>query len=246
MNIKKLEIESTILGKNIYKLEEITAKNSFKKEESSIIKKYSPFYIQCTIDAGELDSIHKMEDAGFRFVEFRYKKTLDINTFHSISEFAFYPNIIKLIADKEDYEKAELLLKNSIADDRFSRDPIIPAELSQNRLQAYLKKSYDNYPDEFIYGLFNKNTGELLAIKTGEIKSKIEATFSQTALKEDLDIEKLTYMIDALIISKLKEAGTTIFSTVTSGFNMMEMDLHISGLKYKIVSTSVILRKIYN
>lgn len=246
MNFQKLEIESKILGKNIFKLEEIRAKDSFINEESQIIKKHTPFYVQCTIDAGDLQTIHKMEDAGFRFVEFRYKKNLDINSFHSISEMSFYPNIIKEITDGIDYQKAQQLLKDTQADDRFSRDPIIPEELSQNRLQAYLKKSYDNYPNEFVYGLFNKNTNELLAIKTGEIKSKTEATFSQTALKEDLDIEKFTYMIDALIISKLKENRTTIFSTVTSGFNMMEMDLHISGLKYKIVSTSVILRKIYN
>ena len=246
MKIKKLEIESKILGREVYQLVETIDGKDFLSEEPSIISNNEPFYIQCLIDASELETIHSMEDAGFRFAEFRFKKLLDINSFQNVGELAFYPYLIKSIRDEKDYKKALLLINNSKPDDRFSRDPVIPEELSQKRLKVYLKKSFDNYPNEFIYGLFNKNTNELLAIKTGEIKNKDNIAFSQTALKRNLDKEKFTYMIDALLISQFKEKGFRIFNTVTSGFNMMEMDLHISGLKYKIVSTSVILRKIYN
>ena len=245
MKVKKLEIESKILGQNVCHVEEISDGKAFIKEEASIVSKFKPYYIQCSIDSSDLKTIHAMEEDGFRFVEFRFKKLLDINTFRKIDALAFYPYGIKLIADEADFRKAKLLVKESSPDDRFSRDPVIPKELSKKRLQYYLKKSLDNSPDEFICGLFNKNTNELLAIKTGEIKNSDEVTFFHTYLEKNLDKEKYTYMIDALLISQFIEKGIQFFYAISSGLNLMEMDLHISDLKYKIVSASVILRKIY-
>ena len=92
---------------------------------------------------------------------------------------------------------------------------------------------------------YNKNTDELLVIKTGELNQDNEVFFYHTALQKGLDLKKHTYMLDSLIISQLINEGVTIFYAVTSGFNMMEMDL-ISELKYKLISTSVILRKVYS
>ena len=113
------------------------------------------------------------------------------------------------------------------------------------RLQWYLKKSYDNKENEFIWGLFNKNSGELLGFKTIALSNKKQVIIQQTAIRQELDIQKFTFMLDALVISHYTDQGISYFYSVTSGFNLMEVDLHVSDLKYKNISSSVILRKIY-
>lgn len=246
MRITKLDIESNILGREVYQVEEIEDGSSFTAEEATIISKYHPYYIQCMLDAGDLETIHAMEDAGFRFVEFRLKKMLDVNSFQSISEYSYYPYYVKRFRDEQNFRKAQQILKSSSPDDRFTRDPIIADDLSQNRLQGYLQKSYDNSSSEFLYGLFNKNTEELLGFKTIEIKNGDQVIFCQTAIKEELDTKKFTHMLDSMVISQLLESGILSFYAITSGLNLMEMDLHLSVLKYKNVSSSVILRKVYS
>lgn len=246
MRIKKLEIESNILGREVYQVEEIEDGSSFTSEEPTIISKYHPFYIQCMIDAGDLATIHAMEDAGFRFVEFRLKKMLDVNSFQNIGEYSYFPYYVKTFRDEQNLKKAQQILKSSSPDDRFTRDPIIVDDLSQNRLQGYLQKSFDNSSSEFLYGLFNKNTDELLGFKTIEIINEDQVIFCQTAIKDDLDTKKFTHMLDSLIISQILESGIQSFYAITSGLNLMEMDLHLSVLKYKNVSSTVILRKVYN
>lgn len=245
MIIKKLEIESEILGRNVLHLEDLEDSQDFASVEASIVAEHAPFYVQSIIDASDLKLIHSMEAAGFRYVEFRLRKQLDINSFHSVNELAYFPYVIKSIRDEENFVKAQEILQQSQQDDRFSRDPLITADISMKRLQWYLKKSYDNRENEFIWGLFNKNSGELLGFKTIALNNNKQVVIQQTAIRQDLDIQKFTFMLDALVISHYTDQGISYFYSVTSGFNLMEVDLHVSDLKYKNISASVILRKIY-
>ena len=245
MKVKKLDIESEILGHSVIQLNDIQNSEDFLSAESEIVSEHQPFYVQCQLDAADLEKIHAMEEAGFRFVEFRLRKQLDINSFHSINELAYFPYVIKSIRDEENFAKAQEILQQSQQDDRFSRDPLITADISMKRLQWYLKKSYDNRENEFIWGLFNKNSGELLGFKTIALNNKKQVVSQQTAIRQELDIQKFTFMLDVLVISHYTDQGISYFYSVTSGFNLMEVDLHVSDLKYKNISSSVILRKIY-
>lgn len=245
MEVKKLNIESEILGRSVLQLSDIRHIDEFRSAEAGIISEHQPFYVQCQLDAADLETIHGLEEAGFRFVEFRLRKQLDINSFHSVNELSYYPYVIKSIRDEENFAKAQDILQQSRQDDRFSRDPLINADISMKRLQWYLKKSYDNRENEFIWGLFNKNSGELLGFKTIALSNKKQVIIQQTAISQELDIQKFTFMLDALVISHYTDQGISYFYSITSGFNLMEVDLHVSDLKYKNISASVILRKIY-
>lgn len=245
MKIKKLDIESEILGKAVIRLDEINNSQEFLSAESELRSAHNPFYVQCQVEASDLEKIHAMEEAGFRFAEFRLRKQLDIHSFHTVNELSYFPYVIKSIRDEENFAKAQQILEQSQQDDRFSRDPLIKADISMKRLQWYLEKSYKNRENEFIWGLFNKNSGELLGFKTIAYNEKKQVIFQQTAMNKDLDLQKFTFMLDALVISHYVEKGISYFYSVTSGFNLMEVDLHVSDLKYKNISSSVILRKIY-
>jgi hypothetical protein len=162
-----------------------------------------------------------------------------------VDQLAYYPYVIRSVRDEESFEKAVQILEQSKPDDRFSRDPLISEDISMKRLQWYLKKSFENRGKEFVCGLFNKNTSEMLGFKTIELNEKNQVLFEQTAVRQDLDNQKFTFMLDALVISHYLEEGVNYFFSVTSGFNLMEVDMHISDLKYKNISSSLILRKIY-
>lgn len=245
MEIKKLDIESEILGRAVIRLNDIRNSEEYVSAEPGIIKEHRPFYVQCQFDAADLEKIHAMEEIGFRYVEFRLRKQLDINAFRSVNELAYFPYVIKSIRDEENLKIAQEILQQSQQDDRFSRDPMITADISMKRLQYYLNKSYENRENEFIWGLFNKNSGELLGFKTIEMNNKKQVIFQQTAIRKELDLQKFTFMLDALVISHYVDLGINYFFSVTSGFNLMEVDLHVADLKYKNNSAAVILRKIY-
>jgi hypothetical protein len=53
------------------------------------------------------------------------------------------------------------------SDDRFTRDPLISNELAKKRLDLYITKSLSSYPRQFVYGLFNSQTEELIGFRTG-------------------------------------------------------------------------------
>ena len=53
------------------------------------------------------------------------------------------------------------------SDDRFTRDPLISNDIARKRLELYITKSLSSYPWQFVYGLFNSQTEELIGFRTG-------------------------------------------------------------------------------
>ena len=91
---KRLQAESKLLNKNVIKLsawKEITEIIRFIPEE--------PSYVYCELDATDLVSIHALEEAGFRFSEFRVSSILKTDD-SEISIRPFYPFVAEIITEK--------------------------------------------------------------------------------------------------------------------------------------------------
>lgn len=245
MELTKLEIESDLFKRNVFQLEDIIEGNEFTLLEKSIIKAYNPYYLQCIAESSDIKLIHSLEDAGFRFIEFRVIKTLEAHDFANVGYNAFYPYQLHLITEKSSLAKAEQLLFDKYSDDRFAKDPLIKNNISKARIVSYLHKSFSNQSNEFIYGLINYNTGELVAFKSGEIISKNEALFYLTGAVKNSEHSKYCNILETLLISALLAKGVIRIHAITSGFNVPELNLSTHDLNYKIKSTKVILRKLY-
>ena len=188
--------------------------------------------------------IHSLEDVGFKFIEFRLTKTLDLQTLNAIGKNVFYPFMLHSITDEKIYTTAKKLLFSDFHDDRFSKDPFIKKNISKARLAEYLRKSFTHQPKEFLYGLINVNSHELVAFKSGELMHKDEAAFYLTGSIKNQE-NKYRNMLESLLISELKEKGVKWIKSITSGLNVIELNLTTRDLPYRIESSSVILRKIY-
>ena len=246
MEIIKLEIETDLFRKNVYQLDDIFDGKEFYEQEEIIYKDFKPYYIQCLVESADIKLIHSLEDIGFRFVEFRVINTLLSQNFNLISDNAFYPYQLQLITNKLIFKKAELLLKESFSDDRFSNDPLIKKNISKDRIVSYLHKSFVNQPGEFLYGLINATTDEMVAFKSGEIFNNNEVMFYLNGSKKKQDDSKFYNMLDNLLISSLITQGIIEFHSITSGYNFKELNLYTHNLNFNIQSTKVLLRKIYN
>lgn len=246
MKINKLEIESSLLRKNVFQIDELLNGDEFNKQEEDFVKKHKPFYVQCILESSKIKLIHSLEDAGFRFIEFRVTKTLNSNTFNPVGENVFYPYQLHQITEESYFSSTKQLLLDSYADDRFSKDPLMKNNISKARLLGYLQKSYANQPQEFLYGLINANTGDLVAFISGEFIRKNEVQFYLNGSLKGNENSKYGNMLDILLIGLLVANGIKWFHSISSGLNIFELNLTTRDLPYRIEATSVILRKIYN
>ncbi len=240
-----LKTESKLLGKNVIKLSAWKSLREIIESETKLITDFDPCYVYCEVDATELISIHALEQAGYQFSEFRIKSTL--NTSESeYSTRAFYPFLAEIINEKTILEEAIKTLNQNPCDDRFSNDPFIPSDFTAKRNVHNLKKSFRSWPKEFLLGIFNSHTEELIAFRSGAILNKTEAQLFQYGIANTSDFHHTADMLEAFTIQHLKEQGIQYIHAVSTGFNIPELNRLTQNHGFKMVSSQVILRKVFN
>ena len=236
---KRLQAESKLLNKNVIKLsawKEITEIIRFIPEE--------PSYVYCELDATDLVSIHALEEAGFRFSEFRVSSILKTDD-SEISIRPFYPFVAEIITEKTQFNSAVKILQEAYDDDRFSTDPLIGKEFAKKRVIENLKKSFKSWPNEFLLGIFNSHTDELVAFRSGAIIQKTEAWLYQYGIAPASPFHHTADMVEAFTIHFLKEMGVVHIHAVSTGFNIPELNRLTQNHGYKMVSSYVLLRKVF-
>jgi hypothetical protein len=240
MKTKTLPLESKLLQIPIIKIEDwksISELTAFNPPQF-------PTYVYCELSATELDSIHQLEHAGYQFNEFRIKSTL--NTADAeYSTRAFYPFVAAIITDEAILEKCINILNQNPCDDRFSNDPLITHDFAANRNIQNLCKSFRSWPKEFLLGIFNTHTEELIAFRSGAIINKTEALLFQYGIASTSDYHHTADMLEAFTIQHLKEKEIQYIHAVSTGFNISELNRLTQNHGFKMVSSHVLLRKVF-
>lgn len=244
MNVIKREPESTIFGGAVIQVEDWQTVEEFMCKEEKIIEKYNPFYVYCYIESTRMHDIHALEKAGYCFVEFRIHCQLNLSEIN-LSTKSFYPYSASIIGDESTIKSAEALLLEEFSDDRYSNDPGIGNSLAKKRVVENLYKSYRMHPKEFVLGVFNSQTGKLTAFRTGELIDKNEAIYYQYGVDKTISHDTMAGMLEAFTIEYLKDRNVQIIHSVSTGFNIHELNRLIKDYAYKIVSTKIIVRKIF-
>ena len=242
MKISKLEIESKMLIGNVLQIDDADPKTDFADFEKNMIKDFDPVYAYCKINAKDITSLHKFEEIGFRFSEFRLNTSLCVED-TDFSTYSFFPYQIELLSEEEYQVKATKILISSFADDRFSIDPLIGVKFSKERIKANLQKSFKSYPREFVLGLVNSNTKELVAFRTGSC-SRNEVFYYQYGVSPKYNFNQFASMLEIGVIAFFKEKGLRIINAVTTGFNTDELSRLLAN-NFKIDSSIILLRKVY-
>lgn len=241
MKTKTLSLESKLLQAPVIKLENWVSMNELTAFNPSEL----PAYVYCELNATELASIHQLEQAGYQFSEFRIKSTLNTSE-AEYSTRAFYPFVAEIINEKAILEEAIKILEQNPCDDRFSNDPFIPSDFTSKRNIHNLKKSFRSWPKEFLLGIFNSHTEELIAFRSGAIFNKTEAQLFQYGISTNSDFHHTAEMLEAFTIQHLKEQGIQYIHAVSTGFNIPELNRLTQNHGFKMVSSQVILRKVFN
>jgi hypothetical protein len=211
--------------------------------EHQIKTKYKKAYAFCEVDATDIKTLHFFEKGGYQFSEFRIKSILQTES-TEIGTQAFYPFNVEIINDENHFSEAIKMLELLNPDDRFSNDPFITADFSKKRILNNLRKSFNSWPDEFLLGLFNQQTDELLGFRSGAFTNKTTAHFYQYAVKNTKSANHTTEILDSLVIAYLKQKGIQHIYAVSTGFNIEELNRLILNHNFKIASSKLLLRKI--
>jgi len=243
MQINILKTESKLMGRNMLRIKDWETADELLDIENGILEKYDPAYIYLEVDATDLVSIHRFESGGYNFSEFRVRCQLTTSDLDATTR-SFFPFVSRPIGEEEDFKKAEAILMDSRHDDRFSNDPLIGIQFSNDRLKKNLKKSFTVWPKEFLLGIFNSNTGDLVAFRSGAFVSDIEALYYQYGIGSGYDRSHMASMLEVFAIDFLKQRGIRIINAVSTGYNTIELNrLLMNG--FKITQSTLLMRKVF-
>jgi hypothetical protein len=243
MQINILKTESKLMGRNMLRIKDWETADEILVGENAILEKYNPAYIYLEVDATDLVSIHKFEAGGYNFSEFRIRCQL-ITTNLDTTTRSFFPFVSRLIGEEDDFNKAQVILVESRHDDRFSNDPLIGVTFSNDRLKKNLKKSFTTYPKEFLLGVINSNTNELVAFRSGSFMSDVEAHYYQYGIGSGFERAHMASMLEVFTIDFLKQRGIRIINAVSTGYNTIELNrLLMNG--FKINQSTLLMRKVF-
>lgn len=245
MNYKILDVETRLFSRNIIQLGEDIEADEYVLYESTLIKDKNPYYIQHQLDAGDLTKIHAFEALGFRFIEFRIYRYLQLMG-QTINTGNFFPFACELVGNNMANKKTILeIVAQHNSDDRFTCDPLISNALAQKRLELYITKSLTSFPRQFVYGLFNKQSNEMIGFRTGIFTEPSLVRYFYYFMKKNYHLPNYISMLETGVIEALIKNKITVIEAVTSGANVQEMNESSLMQKFIVDKTMVLLRKIF-
>lgn len=237
-------MESRLFNRNIIQLGDETDAVDYARKEINLVRDKNPFYIQHHLNANDLAGIHAFEALGFRFVEFRIYRYLRL-TEQSLNTSYSFPFGCELIGNSAANKKILLEIADQYgSDDRFSCDPLISDQLAKERLQLYITKSLTDFPRQFVYGLFNKQTKELLGFRTGIFTEANTVKYFYYFMKKKYTLPNYISMLENGVLEELAKKKVSIIEAVTSGANVQEMNDSSIAQRFVVDKTMVLLRKL--
>jgi len=240
MHINKIEIDSKIFGKNFLEIRDFSNDVDFKEFEKGYIKEYNPYYVLCKIPLENIREIQSIGRYGFEFIEFQLREKANLRKLFPV----FKPYKMELVTTSDDLEIVLEIAATTFEHDRFSVDPLMEKNFSSRRYKEYVLKSF-RANDEFLYKLFNSETGEILGFKTHKIVNGNEALMFLGGVANMYKKSPVPVINNYLELNELFHKGVKKVTTHISGGNYGVLNLEVKEFGYKVVNGFVVLRKIY-
>jgi hypothetical protein len=131
------------------------------------------------------------------------------------------------------------------SDDKFTRDPLISNDIARKRLELYITKSLSSYPRQFVYGLFNSQTEELLGFRTGIFAEPGLVKYFYYFMQQQYNEPTYISMLETGVVEDLIKRRVNRIEAVTSGLNVKEMKDSSLMQGFVVDRTMVVMRKIF-
>ncbi len=138
MELRVNEIDSRVLGRPVLDLLDPTEEDDIAIEEKAYTERYDPAYVLCKLRVEDLTLIHRLEHAGFRFVETQLRLNFSIKRPFDVPASSYdFEEVVSEAA----LEDVLAIARNTFTDDRWLIDPALPDSrtLSGKRYEAYVR-----------------------------------------------------------------------------------------------------------
>lgn len=241
MNIRLQEIDSDLLGGPVLELERAAEESNFAAMEVQFRSQYRPRYALCRVPAEDLAGIQRLENHGFRFVEFQIRSELRMRHRYKTEG---QPYVFEKVVRDEDLRAVQEIAGSTFTDDRFSVDPELPPDIGGKRYRRFVQKSYSD-PQELLHQLVNPESGELLGFNTCRLLSSTEALLLIAGVKPEYKASGLGTLLNYYAFNDLFDRGIRRIRTHQSGRNYAILNLELGHFGFRVIQTFVILRKLY-
>jgi hypothetical protein len=243
MTAERNEMDSEALGRTVLDIKEFSREEDFAGFEARYRKEQDPFYCVCKLPIEDLEGIHRIEEAGFRFLELQIRLTARTRE----RDTSAFPYLFSRVEDEADLEEVLRIAGSTFTEDRFSVDPALgrlDPRFSGKRYRLYIEKSFRS-ADERVYKLVGKATGRIVGFNTHKYLGGGEALMFNGGVLPELKTTGLGAICDYFLINELRRNGIRRFITQVSARNYPIMNLEIAGLGFKVDRSYVVLRKAY-
>jgi hypothetical protein len=242
MEIRKNEIDSRVLGRPVLDLIDLADDDDLSSAEREYIAHYHPAYVLSKVEIENLSLIHRLEDAGFRFVETQLRLTFTIKQPFDTSGSYDFEEVVRESA----LEEVLAIVRETFTDDRWLIDPSFrdARSLSGKRYEAYVRQSFER-PDERVYRLVERQSGKTLAMRTHRHLGNGAALMLLGGVHPDYKGAGIAPLTSFHEYNELLRQGITKITTHVSARNYGILNLEMSALKYRVTQTFAVLRKVY-
>jgi len=243
MEIRLNEIDSRVLGRPVLDLFEPAPEDDIAAAESAFVARYHPAYVLSKVRIEDLALIHRLEDAGFRFIETQLRLTFRLKQPFGVSEGPYH---FERVVSERALEEVLAIVRETFTDDRWLIDPWFTnaRELSGKRYEAYVRQSFER-PDERVYRLLERQSGRTLSMRTHRHLGNGEALMLLGGVHPDYKGAGLAPLMSFHEYNELLRQGITRITTHVSARNYAILNLEMSALKYRVAQAFVVLRKVY-
>jgi len=125
------------------------------------------------------------------------------------------------------------------------RDPLISNRLAQKRLELFITKSLTSYLKQFVYGLYNQQTEELIGFRTGIFAEPGLVKYFYYFMQQQYNEPTYISMLETGVVEDLIKRRVNRIEAVTSGLNVKEMNDSSLMQGFVVDKTMVLMRKIF-
>jgi len=246
MEVSKNDVDSAVLGRPVLEIGEFDGSRDFAAFEEEYVNRENPIYVVCKIPAERLADVHALEDRGFRFVEFQMRLRGALRKTYDTSGYDYTYSEVTGARDLE----AVLDVASSIFEhDRVSRDPFFQRwtgrNISGERYRRYVLKSFEA-DNECVYKLVDNATRDVVGFSTHRIPTPESALLLVGGVRNSERAGGVGAINDYFALNELKRKGVKWFHTHVSGANYPIVNLEVRGIGFRVVQSSVVLRKVYS
>jgi hypothetical protein len=241
MKVERIEIDSEVFGRNVLSLCDVNPEDGLGNKESRYLKEFSPVYVSCRIPMEDLTTIHRLEDQGFRLIEFQIRSVIHFKKTYEVSK---YPYEYQRVTTEEALHDVLDIAGVTVVHDRFTVDGSVPPGISGERYRRYVQKSFDSSNEE-VWRLYDPVAKTTLSFRSHRLTAPGEVLLLLGGVHPDYKTLGLGVISSFFCFNQMRKDGIRKAVTHISAINYPVFNLEIGNLGFRVLTTFAIMRKIY-